>query len=130
MGARQSLGSLICGALALSDSSQVATPQEGSFTVGGLQFSQDDLENQERITHWATQAFYSQVRLDARAWGEVVNDLAVLGRAAVDFPALSLGVGMALYSYFWWEDARSVQVNVQAGRDAAALFHRSIQYNG
>lgn len=103
--------------------------QQQTFAIGDLQFSGDDFDNQEKITTWVTQAFYSQVRLDHSAWSEVQRDVGQLARAAVEFPSLSLGVAMAIYSYFWWDDTKHATINVVAGREAAALFHRSIQYN-
>lgn len=100
-----------------------------SFSLGGLKLTMDDIENQEIITTWATKVFYSHLRHSPEHWSHIGNDLSTMAHASADYPSIALGVGMALYSYFWWTDTTSTRVNVDSGRKIVDLFHRSITYN-
>jgi len=106
------------------------------LVIGGTEFSrEDDIENVEKLNQLYGRVFYTSVMLpdDAsieEAWRGLSADIWTLVDYAAQVPALSLGVAMSLYNYFWWEGPHSLELNVNAGRRAAELTYASLAHSG
>lgn len=102
------------------------------LSLPGLgEFTQDDIANQVKLVEWVDRAYYSTLRTDTATWEAITGDvwrLAELAQGA--HPELSLGVGLILYSFFWWKNDVSDEWNVDAITKSAGLFARSIMFNG
>lgn len=96
--------------------------------LAGLQLTDDDITNHERMNRWFGEAFHSMVRFDPENWSIVKEQLSAFTAATAQMPALSLAVGSALYSYFWWVGEGTTRVNLEAGEQAVRLVQNSIEH--
>ena len=103
---------------------------ELSLGLSALRFTEDDIANHERMSRWFGEAFHSPVRFDREIWSVVTSELAAFAEAAAQTPSLSLAVGSALYSYFWWAGEGAARVNIEVAEQALELVHRSIRHRG
>mmetsp|Transcript_41492 Transcript_41492/g.90339 ORF Transcript_41492/g.90339 Transcript_41492/m.90339 type:complete len:443 (+) Transcript_41492:39-1367(+) len=102
---------------------------QGAAPWPQVPFSEDDLDNQERISAWVHRYYYSQERYNPTIWKEVEEDLERLAVAADTMPSLALGVALSLYSFFWWADGtegNSADIDVPHQLVAMKLFRKSI----
>lgn len=97
--------------------------------LAGVDFTDDDIANHERLSSWLGEAYHSALRLEPELWSAVTAELGQLASAAAaGAPELAFAVGSALYSYFWWGAPDSGGLNVQAGEQAVDLIERSIAH--
>jgi len=104
---------------------------QGAAPWPEVPFSDDDLDNQERISAWVHRYYYSTDRYNPEVWAEVHEDLEQLAAAATRVPSLALGVALALYSFFFWAGGswgNLVDIDVPSQLTAMKLFRQSIAY--
>jgi len=106
--------------------------QQVPLVVGGVEFSDDDIENMEKLSTLFGAVFYTHLLspedTGAReAWEGVSREIWTLANYASEVPVLALSVAMCLYNYFWW-GPHSLEPNAEAGRTAAELMYVAVRH--